>query len=45
MPGRKASATAACTRIVSAALHTPNRWVLAFATTSRAMARSAPAST
>ena len=44
MAGRNASATAACTRIVSAALHTPNRCVLAFTTMSSAMERSAAAS-
>ena len=41
MPGRKASATARWTRSVSAALHTPGRWVLALTTIDSAMARSA----
>ena len=43
--GRNSSATARCTSRVSAALHTPGRWVLALTTMASAMSRSALAST
>ena len=43
--GRKASATSRWTSSVSAALHTPGRWVLALTTIGSAMSRSAAAST
>ena len=44
-PGQEVGGHAACTRIVSAALQTPERWVLALTTSSCAMARSAAPST
>jgi len=39
--GRKSAATFSCTKIVSTALQTPKRWVLALTANSWAMARSA----
>ena len=43
--GRNTSATSACTRSDSAALHTDGRWVLAFSTIASALSRSAARST